>query len=162
MTETPIRPPHVRGHLVVASLLMAGLIGCGPNAAPAPRLPEPAPRPRPTPEPPALGEGPAHSTGTSYEQALAIPEDISAALGEHELTDVELSLPMRSPTFLTDCGVQDSLKVMVQVVVRDGAAVGVTVRTVPDDVKLAECIDRAVRALAWAASKRRDSLTTRY
>jgi hypothetical protein len=50
----------------------------------------------------------------------------------------------------------------VQVVVRDGAAVGVTVRTVPDDATLAECIDRGVRALAWAPSKRRDSLTTRY
>jgi hypothetical protein len=98
----------------------------------------------------------------SYEDALAVPEDLSAVAGEHELTDVELSLPMRSPTFLADCGVQDSLKIMVQVAVRDGAAVGVTVRTVPDDAKLAECIDRAVRGLTWPASKRRDSLTTRY
>ncbi len=163
MSETPIQPAQVRVRLGFASLLMAAMLGCGADAPPpAAQAPEPAPRPAPTREPPALGQGPAHSTGTSYEEALAVPEDMSAVAGERALTDAELSQPMRNPTFLADCRAQDALKLMVQVVVRDGAAVGATVRTVPDDPKLAECVDRAVRGLAWVPSKRRDSLTTRY
>jgi hypothetical protein len=158
----PLPLPRMRDRLVVASLLVASIAGCAADAPPPARVPEPAARPSPTPDPPALGQGPAHSTGMSYEDALAVAEDLSVVAGERELTDVDLSLPMRNPAFLADCGVQDSLKIMVQVAVRDGAAFGVTVRTVPDDAKLAECIDRAVRALAWPPSKRRDSLTTRY
>jgi hypothetical protein len=46
--------------------------------------------------------------------------------------------------------------------VRDGAAFGVTVRTDPDDVTVAECVDKAVRTLTWKASKRRESMTTIY
>jgi hypothetical protein len=112
--------------------------------------------------PPASWDGPGHSTGTSYDDALATPEDMSAVAGEHELSDVELAQPMKSPTFLDDCSVPETMKVKVQVVVRDGAAIGVTVRTQPDDATVAECIDKAVRGLGWTASKKRDSLTTMY
>ena len=147
----------------IASLVVSCVVACGAEAPPAPQAP-PTSRPVVTarPHPPASWDGPGHSTGTSYDDALAMPEDMSAVAGEPALSDVELSRPMRSPTFLNDCNVPETMRLMVQVAVRDGAAVGVTVRTQPDDASVAECIDKAVRALAWTASKRRDSLTTSY
>jgi len=106
--------------------------------------------------------GPPHSTGPTYEAALDTPEDIASLAGERDLSDDELGGPMKQPSFLADCSVPESMHVKVQVAVRDGAAIGVTVRTDPDDATVAECIDRAVRSLQWPASKKRDSMTTVY
>jgi hypothetical protein len=147
----------VRIALVV---FVTALAACGSDPPPTPR-PPPAPAPAPgTPHGAVLSS--PHSTGTSYDDALAVPEDTSALAGEHELTDDDLSKPMRAATFMSDCGVKDSMKVTVKVAVRDGAAIGVTVFTDPDDAAIAECLDKAVRALSFPASKRRDSFTTRY
>jgi hypothetical protein len=110
----------------------------------------------------ARAYGPPHSTGPTYEAALDTPEDISSLAGERDLSDDELGGPLKQPSFLTDCSAPESMHVKVQVAVRDGAAIGVTVRTAPDDTTVAECIDRAVRGLQWPASKKRDSMTTVY
>jgi hypothetical protein len=120
------------------------------------------PKPRSAAADASRGLGPPHSTGTSYEEALNLPEDMVAVANEPELTDAELAGPMRKPAFLGDCNAPDSMKLRVMVAVRDGAAIGVTVRTDPDDATVAECVDKAVRALAWKPTKRRESLTTSY
>jgi hypothetical protein len=98
----------------------------------------------------------------SYDDALAEPEDLTSLAGEPELSDVELSSPMRDAPILATCGAPDTMKLTLRVVVRDGKAVGVTVRTDPDDATIAECVDKAVRELSWATSKHRDSFTTSY
>jgi len=144
-----------------ATCALLGVLGCGGDAPPAPRAPAPEPAPIPAPvAPPAYG--PPHAVGMSYDEALAVPEDMSSVAAERELTDAELSQPLQSPAFLSSCGVQDSTHVRVRVVIRDGAAVGVTVLTAPDDPSIAECVGKGVRAVAWPANKRRDSLTTTY
>ena len=142
------------------ALLVAGSVACGADAPPPPR---PPPTPVPTPAAPQEpADGPGHSTGTSYDDALSVPEDMESVAGERELTNAELAQPMRSPAFLSACGTPDTMKVTIRVVIRDGAAIGVTVRTVPDDATVAECIDKGVRGLAWPPTKRRDSMTTAF
>jgi hypothetical protein len=120
------------------------------------------PRPRSAAAEASRGFGPPHSTGTSFEDALNEPEDMAAVASEPDLTDGELAAPMRNPSFLGDCNAPDSMKLRVMVAVRDGSAMGVTVRTDPDDATVAECVDKAVRTLTWKATKRRESLTTAY
>lgn len=143
--------------------LLALSVACG-SPAPPPEAPRATTTDlqAPAASRPAHAYGPPHSTGTSYDAALDTPEDIASLAGEPELSNADLAGPMNRPSFLADCSVPDSMHVKVQVAVRDGAAIGVTVRTDPDDTTVAECIDKAVRGLTWPASKRRDSLTTAY
>jgi hypothetical protein len=103
-----------------------------------------------------------HATGPTYDEALAEPEDVMALQGERELTNAELAAPLKNPEFLSACGVPDATSVTVKIAVRDGAVIGASVYVRPDDAQMAECVDRAVRALAWPASKRRDSFVTTY
>ncbi len=100
--------------------------------------------------------------GPSYEEALQIPEDVFATRGAKDLSDAELSGPMRNGTFLHACEAPDSMKVTVRVAVRDGKAQGVTVGTSPVDATVAACIDKAVRELSWPVSPKRNTFTTNY
>jgi len=143
-------------------LVLACLAACG-EPPPPPRAPTTAPTRARSREPTARPlKGPDHSTGMSYDDALSIPEDASSLAGERELSNRELSQPMQGSSFLGDCNVPDATHVTVKVAIRDGAAMGVTVTTDPDDPTVAECVDKAVRALSWPASKHRDSFTTTY
>ncbi len=140
------------------------LVGCG-DAAPPPK----APTPTAHHTPPARekvrhggGGGAFHATGMSYEEALNVPEDLDAVKREPELSNTELSAPLKTASFIGECGAPDSMKVTVKVAVVDGHAMGVSVAVSPDDPEIAQCIDKAVRALSWRASKKRFSLTTVY
>jgi hypothetical protein len=149
---------------LLLALLAAGLTnGCG-EAAPPPKVGgapgHVASRPAPVTSEHARGAG--HSTGVTYEEALAIPEDLTGLAGERELTDTELAAPMRNAAFVARCETPEATKVTVRVVIKSGKVLGLSVYTRPDDPTIAECIDREVRALAWPESKRRDSFTTTY
>jgi hypothetical protein len=145
-------------------LLVAGLsIGCGEG--PPPSNVSGTPRPvssRPAPAATEHARGAGHSTGVTYEEALAIPEDITSLAGERELTNTELAAPMRDAAFLARCETPEATKVTVRVVIKNGKVLGLSVYTRPDDPTIAECIDREVRALAWPENKHRDSFTTTY
>jgi hypothetical protein len=157
----PKLPAAVRALLLLLPSL-APACGSSPPAPQAPPAPTEAPLATPGTSHRVPVYGPPHSTGPSYEAALDTPENISALAGEPTLTDQDLAGPMRNPSFMSDCNAPDSMHVKVQVAVRDGAAIGVTVRTDPDDTTVAECIEKAVRGLQWTPSKRRDSMTTVY
>jgi hypothetical protein len=98
----------------------------------------------------------------SYDEALAIPEDLGAIKNEKDLSDDEVAAPMQSGTYIQACGAPDEMKVTIRVAVRDGHALGVSVTTDPDDQAIAECIDNGVRALTWPVSHRRETMTTRF
>ena len=101
----------------------------------------------------------------SYEQAIASNNQqvtIGGAAGGPDLTDNQLSAPMRSGSFLGACGAPDSMKVTVRVAIRMGRAVGVSVYTNPPNPGVASCIDGAVRRLSWPANGKMDSFTTSY
>ncbi len=108
------------------------------------------------PEPP-----PAPPPRASYEDALAdaAPSDDDAG---PELTNGQLLQPMRSPTFLTRCGVPEATHVTVKMAIRGGGPVGVTVLMSPEDPALLGCVEDALWALTWPPSPRLDSFVTTY
>jgi hypothetical protein len=110
------------------------------------------------------GGAPGFVGGMSYEQALASnnQEITMGAKGGPDLTDAQLSAPMKNASFISGCGAPDSMKVTVRVAVKNGRAYGVTVSTNPPNATVAACVDRHVRGLAWPSNPKMDSFTTTY
>lgn len=109
--------------------------------------------------------GGAFSYGMSYEAALASNnQEISMGgpQGGPDLSNAQLSAPMRNATFISGCGAPDDMKVTVRVAVKMGRAAGVTVITNPPSPGVAACIDRHVRGLGWPAHPKMDFITTSY
>ena len=101
----------------------------------------------------------------SYEQALnSNNQEVSIGQGSGgpDLTDGQLSGPLRSGGFISACGAPDSMKVEVRVAIKLGHAVGVTVVTNPPNTGVASCIDHAVRGMSWPSSPKMDSFKTNY
>ena len=111
--------------------------------------------------PPFTGRGPA---GPTYEAAIASNKQ-EIAIGTQsgpDLTDAQLSRPMRDGAFVGECGAPDSMKVTVKVAIKTGRAAGVSVSTAPSDPDVAGCIDRYVRTFSWPSNPKMDSFTTTY
>lgn len=111
------------------------------------------------------GGGGGGAGGMSYEAALAAnPQNITVGGGggTPDLTDQQLSGPMRNAAFLDACSAPQSMHVTVKTVVKMGRAIGVSVYTTPANGGVAACIDRAVRSLAWPVNAKADSFTTNY
>ncbi|OJY29946.1 MAG: hypothetical protein BGO98_50015 [Myxococcales bacterium 68-20] len=103
--------------------------------------------------------------GMSYEAALnSNNQEISmgGGKGAPDLTDAQLSAPMRNAAFISSCGAPDSMKVTVKVAVKNGRAVGVSVYTNPSNQGVAACVDRHVRGLGWHPNSKMDFFTTTY
>jgi hypothetical protein len=115
----------------------------------------------------------------SYEEALSTPERLDVHDERVHLTDAQLTGPIRG--VLTGCRVSSNARVTVKTAVQYGRAIGVTVNvrferpksakpppraTVKAEAKMAAkiiaCADRAVRAVVWPPSSRRDSFTTDF
>ncbi len=111
------------------------------------------------------GGGAAPPGGMSYEQALASNNqeiNMGGGKGGPDLTDAQLSAPMRNAAFISSCGAPDSMKVTVKVAVKNGRAWGVSVYTNPSNPAVASCVDRHVRGLGWPPNPKMDSFTTTY
>jgi eukaryotic-like serine/threonine-protein kinase len=111
------------------------------------------------------GGGPHIPGGMSYEAAIGgnIQQiDMNGHITGPDLTDLQLSGPMRNATFLGSCGAPDSMKVTVKVAIKMGRAVGVSVYTNPPNGGVSSCIDHAVRNLSWPANPKMDSFVTSY
>ena len=111
--------------------------------------------------PPFRGRGPA---GPTYEAAIAsnTQEITIGKQGAPDLTDAQLSGPMRNGAFVGECGAADGTRVTVHVAVKSGRAAGVSVSTSPADPDVAGCIDRYVRTFSWPSSPKMDSFKTTY
>ena len=110
---------------------------------------------------PFTGRGPA---GPTYESAIASnrQEITIGSQGAPDLTDPQLSGPMRNGGFVGECGAPDSMKVTVKVAIKLGRPVGVSVYASPPDPDVAGCIDRYVRTFTWPSNAKMDSFTTTY
>jgi eukaryotic-like serine/threonine-protein kinase len=103
--------------------------------------------------------------GMSYEAAVGsnIQQiDMNGHVTGPDLTDLQLSGPLRNATFLNSCGAPDSMHVTVKVAIKMGRAVGVSVYSSPPNAGVASCVDRAVRNLAWPVNAKMDSFVTTY
>jgi hypothetical protein len=111
------------------------------------------------------GGGGGFAYGLSYEAALASNNQevsIGGNNGGPDLTNAQLSAPMRNAAFISGCGAPDDMKVTVRVAIKYGRAVGVTVTTNPSNGGVQSCIDKHVRGLGWPSSAKMDSFTTTY
>lgn len=97
----------------------------------------------------------------TYEEAIAAPAP-EVPPGTPDLTDGQLAGPMRDSAFLERCGVPESSKLTVKIVVQGGKAVGLSLRLSPDDEAARRCVEEYVRTLAWPVGPRRDFFTTAY
>ena len=169
-------------------LVGAILVACA-SAPPPPPVVEPpeehdAPPDEPTPVAPVASvDAPERSlppSTKSYEEALATPESLDVHDERVHLTDAQLTGPMRG--VLSVCRVPSKARVTIKTAVQNGRAVGVTVNVRYERPKSAKpprppsraavkaeakmtakiiaCFDRAVRAVVWPPSSRRDSFTT--
>jgi hypothetical protein len=114
---------------------------------------------------PGAGGGGGFVGGMSYEQALATNNqeiNMGGGKGGADLTDAQLSAPMKNASFISGCGAPDSMKVTVRVAVKGGRAHGVSVYTTPPNPGVAACVDRHVRGLGWPPNAKMDSFTTTY
>lgn len=152
------------------------------EVAPPPPPPEDA---GPTPEMVTLdatAPEPSAPSTASFEEATAKPEPVGITDDRAQLTDLQLQAPMRGA--LASCKIPPKAKVTIKTAVQNGRAIGVTVlvdlpapkppkkptekskkvaaahaKTV---AKVTACADKAVRALNWPPSRRRDAFTTTF
>ena len=111
------------------------------------------------------GGGGGYSGGASYDSILNSNNEtmtMGQSSGMPDLSNAQLSAPLRHASFISGCGAPDSMHVRVQVAVKMGRPIGVTVTTDPPSAGVAACIDRAVRGLQWAQSPKTDFVTTNY
>lgn len=119
----------------------------------------------------------------TYDEALSTPERLDVNDDRVHLTDAQLTGPMRG--VLAGCRVASNARVSIKTAVQNGRAIGVTItvrfehptsakrqsKAVAKAVAKAEakasariitCVDRAVRAVTWPPSSRRDSFATDF
>jgi hypothetical protein len=111
------------------------------------------------------GGGGYSGGGPSFDTILNSNNDtITMGQGQDmpDLTNAQLSAPLRHASFIGSCGAPDDMHVSVRVAVKMGRAIGVTVTTNPTSPGVAGCIDSSVRRLVWPQSPKADFVTTNY
>ncbi len=82
--------------------------------------------------------------------------------GGRDLDKDELGRPIASSNAAVACGLSDDAHAKICVLVRRGKPLGVTVDVTPPSNRVAVCIDRRMRRLAFPASDRPDTVTYSY
>jgi hypothetical protein len=82
--------------------------------------------------------------------------------GRTDLNKTELGRPISSSNAAVTCGLPDSAHADICVLVRGGKPLGVTVNVTPANNRVAACIDRRMRRLAFPTSDKPDTVTYKY
>ncbi len=108
----------------------------------------------------------AVSTGKSCERArdenVETIDMRKGPSGKADLTADQLGAPMRSSGFFASCGLPDSANADICVAVKRGRAVGVSVAVSPINNRVAACIDRSARRLAFPVSDNLDVVHQKF
>jgi len=113
----------------------------------------------------------AVSTGKSCERARdENPQTVDLRGGSSkagspqaaDLTDAELGAPMKTSAWFVSCGLPDSANADICVAVKEGKPLGVSVAVVPENKRVAACIDRSARKLHFPASEKLDVVHQRF
>lgn len=105
------------------------------------------------------------SAGKSCERAIdENPQtiDMGKKGSKADLTDSELGGPMRSSSFMGSCGLADSANAEICVALKQGKALGVSVKVSPTNNKVAACIDKATRRLKFPSSDKLDVVHQKF
>jgi hypothetical protein len=120
---------------------------------------EPREPPRREPAPPAI------ATGSSCEAAIAAYNEEMDLKGGRRVADLPreaFAAVLDRGTYLSGCGVPDTMKVDICAAVQRGRAVGVTVVTRPANGRVQSCVARAVRGLRFPSHPKLDVARTRF
>jgi hypothetical protein len=176
----------VRVSVQVAFLVAATLVACASAPPPPPVTTAEEHDDAPDEPPPASStvsvNAPERSlppSTKSYDEALSTPEKLDVHDDRIHLTDAQLTGPMRG--VLSGCRVASNARVTIKTAVQNGRAIGGTVSVrferpksarppswaaaraeAKMTKKITTCVDRAVRAVTWPPSSRRDSFTTEF
>jgi hypothetical protein len=98
------------------------------------------------------------SAGKSCEKAMdENPQEITMGKKSGpDLTNEQLGRPMQNSAFMQSCGLADSANADICVAVKKGKPLGVSVKVSPQNNKVAACIDKATRKLAFPPSDKLD------
>jgi hypothetical protein len=124
-------------------------------------VPEDEPRDPPRREPPP----PAVAAGSSCEAAIAAYNEEMDLKGGRRVADLPreaFAAVLDRGTYLSGCGVPDTMKVDICAAVQRGRAVGVTVVTRPTNGRVQSCVARAVRSLKFPSHPKLDVARTRF
>jgi|ERR1700722_16988722 hypothetical protein len=88
--------------------------------------------------------------------------DVAVKVQAKPLSSAQLTAPLYHVTFLADCGATPEMKVVLKATVKLGRAVEVHATADPRNPVIEGCIERAVSALQWDASRRTETVTVRY
>jgi hypothetical protein len=104
------------------------------------------------------------STGKSCERAQdENPQQITMGkAGAKDLSRDELGRPISNSNAAAACGLGQSSHAKICVLVKRGHPLGVTVNVDPSNNRVAACIDRRMRGLAFPASENPDTVTYAY
>lgn len=105
------------------------------------------------------------STGKSCEKAQdENPQQVSMGKSDSrpDLTNAQLGAPINNANAAAACGLPDAAHAAICVLVRNGKPLGVTVNVDPKNNKIAACIDRRMRRLAFPVDNRPNTVTYNY
>lgn len=104
------------------------------------------------------------STGKSCEKAQdENPQQVTMGKsGGKDLTKDQLGAPINNSNAAAACGLPDSSHANLCVLVKNGKPLGVTVKVDPKNNRVAACIDRRMRGLAFPVSGQPDTVTYSY
>jgi hypothetical protein len=105
------------------------------------------------------------STGKSCEKAQdENPQQVSMGKTSNrpDLTNAQLGAPINNANAAAACGLPDATHAKICVLVRNGKPLGVTVNVDPRNNKMAACIDRRMRRLAFPVDDRPNTVTYSY
>ena len=124
-------------------------------------VPEDEPREPPRREPPPA----AVAAGSSCEAAIAAYNEEMDLKGGRRVADLPreaFAAVLDRGTYLSGCGVPDTMRVDICAAVQRGRAVGVTVVTRPANGRVQSCVARAVRGLRFPSHPKLDVARTRF
>jgi eukaryotic-like serine/threonine-protein kinase len=104
------------------------------------------------------GGGSFESAQDNYNEEIKM----GGPAGQPDLTQAQLGAPLNGGGVVTGCGTPGDMKVVIQVAVQNGHAVGVTVTTNPSNPGISACIAGRVRGLSWPSHPKRDFVTSRF
>lgn len=104
------------------------------------------------------------STGKSCEKAQdENPQQIAMGKSQApDLTKDKLGAPINNSNAAAACGLPDSSHAKICVLVKNGKPLGVTVNVDPKNNRVAACMDRRMRGLAFPVSGQPDTVTYDY
>ncbi len=160
----PTRSPRSQSAARFAALLAGNVAACAPATAPPAEAPSavamvPSAHAVTAAPPPVAPPSPSPAPATC-EAAIDGAQEMTRTDGTREMTRGQHAAILNRGDYVMACGAPISMTVSVCVAIRAGRAIGVTVRTTPENATIASCVDKAVRGMSFPSHDELDLTRT--